>query len=351
MDRRTRAVAMAFVLTLAFCFAYPTEVHAEDVPVNITYDGQALLFAVPPIIRSSRTFVPIRFVLEHVHADAEIEWDGVARQVTIKHDNMTVLLTIDSPIVLVNDRAQEIDVAPFIKQDRTMVPLRFVGETFGFSFEWDQSTRTVMMSSPPGLALAPPRVEPLAPQPVASVISTGGLIAAPPPPSGVSGPTLFVPSPKAPTSPSSPQSPPVIITGPQAGSVGLGAPTTPVRIGDTFTVDVRLSGVTDVLVASLSLTFDPTLVQVVELQSGNLIEGLTIRKEYNNSLGRVEYITARTGGPGFSGDGSYFRILFRAAASGAAVFTIGTPDRTAALSGSLGFMAPAFSDGTVVLTN
>ena len=38
------------------------------------------------------------------------------------------------------------DVAPVIKGNRTMLPIRFVAEALGFSVTWDKGSRTVILS-------------------------------------------------------------------------------------------------------------------------------------------------------------------------------------------------------------
>jgi hypothetical protein len=40
---------------------------------------------------------------------------------------------------------KETDVAPYIKQDRTYVPIRFFAEEIGLDVQWDQATRTVIL--------------------------------------------------------------------------------------------------------------------------------------------------------------------------------------------------------------
>ncbi|HWI50524.1 MAG TPA: N-acetylmuramoyl-L-alanine amidase family protein [Symbiobacteriaceae bacterium] len=109
--------------------------------VNITVEGQPLAMPVPPIIVEDRTMVGVRSVGEAV--GGTVTWDPVARQVTIIRRSDTILLTIGQMQALVNGKAQELQVAPQIVADRTMVPLRFIAEALGGTVEWNDSTRTV----------------------------------------------------------------------------------------------------------------------------------------------------------------------------------------------------------------
>jgi len=55
----------------------------------------------------------------------------------------TAILTIGSKQMDVNVDSYELDVAPYIKNGYTMVPLRFVAEAFGAKVGWDDGTKTV----------------------------------------------------------------------------------------------------------------------------------------------------------------------------------------------------------------
>jgi len=47
---------------------------------------------------------------------------------------------------LLNETFQQLEVAPFISQGRTMVPLRIIAESFGAEVDWDNATRTVIIA-------------------------------------------------------------------------------------------------------------------------------------------------------------------------------------------------------------
>ena len=73
--------------------------------VNVLMDGNALKSEVPSFIMGSRTLVPIRFVAESF--GAIVDWENSTRTVTISHNGNKVDLSIDSNVVLVNgDRVQ-----------------------------------------------------------------------------------------------------------------------------------------------------------------------------------------------------------------------------------------------------
>jgi photosystem II stability/assembly factor-like uncharacterized protein len=107
-----------------------------------------------PVIISKwgRTVVPIRAIVEAL--GGTIEWDGIARKVTINFNGTTIYLWIDNPKAKVNGAAKWIDennhdVKPIIINDRTMLPLRFVAESLGCKVDWDAATRTITITYTP----------------------------------------------------------------------------------------------------------------------------------------------------------------------------------------------------------
>lgn len=44
------------------------------------------------------------------------------------------------------EREVQMDVSPYIENNRTMLPIRFMAETLGFKVDWDQGTRTVILT-------------------------------------------------------------------------------------------------------------------------------------------------------------------------------------------------------------
>ncbi|MHB8107437.1 MAG: stalk domain-containing protein [Candidatus Cryosericum sp.] len=104
-----------------------------------------------PIIVQGRTLVPISSVMSAV--DGEAVWNAAARTVTLTLAKNTVVLTIGKATALVNGKAVRVDsqdsrVVPVIDNGRTMLPLRFVGESLGASVSWDEATRRVTLTFP-----------------------------------------------------------------------------------------------------------------------------------------------------------------------------------------------------------
>ncbi|NPV88089.1 hypothetical protein HPY42_00995 [Coprothermobacteraceae bacterium] len=99
-----------------------------------------------PYIKNSRTMVPLRAIAESLGAD--VQWDGATKTVTIKLGDTQIRLVVGQNTAYVDGQAVTLDVAPEIKNSRTFVPVRFITEAFGCTVNWDAATKTVKITYP-----------------------------------------------------------------------------------------------------------------------------------------------------------------------------------------------------------
>ena len=128
---------------LSDTFTFTNQPDPEERTVTLTFgsnviniNGQSKTMDVGPIAYQNRTFVPLRHVIEAFNA--ECNWDNKTNKITIKYDDKTIVMTPGSTNYTINGKAQPaMDVTPYViaSLNRTMVPLRFVGEAMGFSVE------------------------------------------------------------------------------------------------------------------------------------------------------------------------------------------------------------------------
>jgi len=136
-----------FVISaLALTFITSTVALAQQ-PVTVTIDGQPVQFqGQQPTIIDGRTLVPVRGVFEEL--GFEVGWEGTTRQVTLTRPTHTVNLTIDQATFTTNQANHQLDVPAQIINDSTMLPLRAVVESVGYTLDWDGSTQTVLITRP-----------------------------------------------------------------------------------------------------------------------------------------------------------------------------------------------------------
>lgn len=122
--------------------------------ISVTLDGRKLSFDVPPQIINERTMVPLRAIFEALGAD--VNWDQASQTVTSSKDNITIRLTIDSNTMYVNGNTVLLDTPACVVNERTLVPVRAISEAFNTTVDWNNGTRTVIISSKSSASQANP---------------------------------------------------------------------------------------------------------------------------------------------------------------------------------------------------
>ena len=137
MKRFLAAMTLGMVLVVG-----TVSVQAAD--LSVTMNGTAITFDAQPFIEQGITLVPMRAIMDTL--DASVEWDAAAKTVTATKGDKTVVLTINSKQAIVNGQAMELDVAAKIVENRTFVPVKFIGEQFGLNVEWNGTDKVVALS-------------------------------------------------------------------------------------------------------------------------------------------------------------------------------------------------------------
>ena len=99
---------------------------------------------VAPVIRNDRTMLPARFVAENL--GATVTWDEEKRLVTITGNGVTILLTIGEETAMINGKEVKLDSPAFIENDRTYTPIRFIAEELGATVEWIEAEQKVVIT-------------------------------------------------------------------------------------------------------------------------------------------------------------------------------------------------------------
>ena len=102
--------------------------------VSVYLFGEKLSFDVPPQIVNGRTMVPMRVIFESL--GYTVDWDNDTRTAIAVSTERTIRITENSYTMYVNDKEKALDVPACIIDGRTMVPLRFISEALGRNVEW-----------------------------------------------------------------------------------------------------------------------------------------------------------------------------------------------------------------------
>jgi|GEM_PF-3371586 hypothetical protein len=123
----------------------PKQPAPETKPICVTIDGKAVSFDVQPVMVNSRVMVPFRKIFEAL--GAQVSWDASTRTATGTKGGTVVTLVIDSTQASVNGETKILDSPAIIMDGRTLVPARFISESLGYNVQWDNSSRTVVITS------------------------------------------------------------------------------------------------------------------------------------------------------------------------------------------------------------
>ena len=113
--------------------------------VNYSINGEAKKMDAKPFIKNDRTLVPLRFIVEAI--GGEVNWDNDNRLVTVNSKGKTIELPIDSKTIKIDGKDVNIDQAAIIKGDRTFVPIRFIAENLDMVVNYINDTRVIEISS------------------------------------------------------------------------------------------------------------------------------------------------------------------------------------------------------------
>jgi len=99
-----------------------------------------------PVIKNGRTFLPIRYITEAI--GAKVEWNSRERKTTIDLGDKKVELWVDKSSALLNGSTITIDstsreITPFITNNRTYMPIRFVSECLGLTVNWNPELKEI----------------------------------------------------------------------------------------------------------------------------------------------------------------------------------------------------------------
>ncbi|MBQ8540516.1 MAG: hypothetical protein IJ435_03470 [Clostridia bacterium] len=105
-------------------------------------NGMELAIDSAPYIENDRTMVPLRFIAEMF--DFDVFYDN--GKVIISKNNSVFETVIGTRIYTMNGLEKEMDAESVIVNDRTMVPVRVIAEAFGMNVDWNNEERMVTVT-------------------------------------------------------------------------------------------------------------------------------------------------------------------------------------------------------------
>ena len=104
-------------------------------PVEVLVNGNLVHFPdqQPIVVNPGRTMVPVRTIAEMVNC--KVEWNSKLKCAEITQGKSVMRIYPNSTTYQFNGRSYQMDVKPYILNGRTMVPLRFIAEAFGYTVD------------------------------------------------------------------------------------------------------------------------------------------------------------------------------------------------------------------------
>lgn len=135
-------LSAAIICPIAVSTVLP--VKAEDNRITVILNDEALSFDTEPIIVNDRVLVPMRSIFEEL--GCYVEWDDTSKTATGTHNGTVIKIMLNSEVAVVDNELYTLDQSAIIKDDRVLVPTRFVSEALGAEVTWNENTRTVNIS-------------------------------------------------------------------------------------------------------------------------------------------------------------------------------------------------------------
>ncbi|MCL2202052.1 MAG: stalk domain-containing protein [Oscillospiraceae bacterium] len=141
--KKILSMILALVLLLAFV---PSVLASANAPISVFINGQRVVFPDQnPVVIDGRTLVPVRGVFEDLNFF--VDWNPNTRRATLTRGSDTIIITVGSNVFTTNGVSHTLDVAAQTIGGRTMLPLRLVLESVGYTLDWNSATSTVTITS------------------------------------------------------------------------------------------------------------------------------------------------------------------------------------------------------------
>ncbi|WP_458118853.1 N-acetylmuramoyl-L-alanine amidase [Paenibacillus sp. Z6-24] len=143
------------MLMLLFMLALPSIGHAAQ-QTHINLNGKEISLPADGQVTTVKgsIMVPLRVVVEQL--GYKVSWSNATQTATIKQGSNTLQLTADSYSASVNNNPVNLEAAPFVHNGTTLVPLRFISENTGTTVKWDNTAKTVYLTTVPAAAVPAP---------------------------------------------------------------------------------------------------------------------------------------------------------------------------------------------------
>ncbi|MEC0329041.1 N-acetylmuramoyl-L-alanine amidase family protein [Paenibacillus macerans] len=139
---------LLFFLSLIFLIVLsPHEIDAKAAQSKIVLDGQEI--ALPENVEvaniDNNVLIPIRVVAENLKF--KVKWDQKTQNVKIQNNSNAISLNVGQQEAEVSNEPVLLNTAPLMRNNTVLVPIRFVSEQMGLKVSWNNTDKTVYLTS------------------------------------------------------------------------------------------------------------------------------------------------------------------------------------------------------------
>ncbi|MBE7012981.1 MAG: copper amine oxidase N-terminal domain-containing protein [Ruminococcaceae bacterium] len=150
--KKTLKFAVLLVVSVVLSIAMTVMANGENVEIGfcvgdatLSINGEAVTVEKPYVVGDGVTLVPVRVITEAF--GAKVDWNSETKTVKLSYPEVEVSLQIGSSVAEVNGKAEQLLAAPELTENGfTMVPLRFLSETFGAEVSYDNETKKITVT-------------------------------------------------------------------------------------------------------------------------------------------------------------------------------------------------------------
>lgn len=136
-------------------FTFNAVAAAEEISISLQINNEMVTIngeeieVVKPYLSNDVTLVPLRVI--STGFAAKINWSSETQTVRILYGDQVIQLVIGTKTAVINEEFIELQTAPELINGTTMVPLRFITQSFGALIDYEPATKEITITSNPEL--------------------------------------------------------------------------------------------------------------------------------------------------------------------------------------------------------
>lgn len=147
MSKSISRFALITIVLVGFVIFFVSSHSAYASPaIGLQIDGKHIEMNVAPYINNNRVMVPVRELADLM--GAKTSWDQGQQAVTVNKDGIHIVMVIGSRQAAVNSERVDLNAAPVIRGGVTMAAVRDLGESLKYKVAWDGANRLIKLERP-----------------------------------------------------------------------------------------------------------------------------------------------------------------------------------------------------------